>query len=293
MKKMISVLLALMLLVGLLPTAVLAEADDTPDLAGMWIDPAFDRAEFIILHDYEGWAADLLDEKPNDGYFISMNWSNSADSYDHYQMIARQEGNKLVYDKSIYIRYTAAGEGEDAQVKAEVLDEQGKGVFTLQEDGTLLWEDSYVKDAAEMKLGLSSVEAPSAEELAERYFKPIAALETETAGAELKKAQAVLDTYAFCIDNAVWQMDKETLRENMLTAFESLTQEEQAAFDRIEPEITEEALRLLKEDEKLTEAYTDAGVAERLETLREDPTIRSSLGLFLAYVMTLGNSEEP
>ena len=80
---------------------------------------------------------------------------------------------------------------------------------------------------------------------------------------------------------------------NMLAAREMLTGAEAAAFDENEPAVTAEALRLLTESEDAGGAYGDAGAAERMESLRNDVTVRSGVSFFLACVATLENIGEP
>ncbi len=293
MKKIVSMLLAVLMLTALLPQAV-AEEEKPLDFYGMWDDPEFDRTSFVILNDNEGWSADLMGMEPSDGYIIQMYWGNSADSYDCYRMVAHREGNRLVYDNGLYVEVNSDdSEDSEAAGTQELLEDAGKGSFTLTEEGTLKWEDSYVKSAGEMVLKRETVEAPSAQELADEYYKVIAGTEKETAGSGLKQAAAVLDVYQFCFDHALWLVDTETLGVNMLAAREMLTEEEAAAFDENEPAVSEEAIRLLTESEDAGSAYEDAGVAERMESLRNDVTVRSVVSFFLACVATLENIGEP
>ncbi len=292
MRKIVSMLLAVLLLTALLPQ-VLAEEEKPLDVTGKWADPEFDRADFTILNDDEGWESDLIGIKPDGGYIIQMSWGNSADSYDNYRMVAHREGNSLVYDNGLYVRiYSDDNEDSEAAGTVELLEDAGKGSFTLTEDGSLKWEDSYVESAGEMVLKRETIEAPSAQELADEYYKVIAGIEKETAGAGIKQAAAVLDVYQFCFNHALWLVDPETLGANMLAAMDMLTEEEAAAFAENEPAVTAEAIRLLTESEEAGDAYEDAGVAEHLESLRNDATVRSGVSFFLACVATLENIGE-
>jgi len=293
MKKLLSILVAVLMLAAMLPQAV-AEEDKPLDVLGLWADPEFDRTSFTILNDDEGWSNDLLGGKPDGGYIIEMYWSNSADSYDSYRMVAHQEGNSLVYDNGLYVRINA-DDAEDAEVAGtqELLTDAGKGSFTLTEEGTLKWEDSFVGSAAEMTLTREPADTPTAEAIADEYLKVIAGVETDTAGADLKQAAAVVDVYQFCFNHALWLADPETLGANMLAAKALLTEEEAAAFEENEPAITAEAIRLLSEDEAISGFFEDAGLVERIEALRDDATIRSGVSFFLACVATLENIGEP
>ena len=293
MKKIVSMLLAVLMLTALLPQA-LAEEEKPFDVNGMWADPEFDRTSFMILNDDEGWAADLTGAEPDGGYIIQMYWGNSADSYDNYRMVAHREGNRLVYDNGLYVRVCSDdSEDREAAGTQELLEDAGKGSFTLTEEGTLKWEDSYVESAGEMVLKRETVEAPSAQELADEYYRVIAGAEKDTAGASIKQAAAVLDVYQFCFNHALWLVDPDTLGANMLAAREMLTGAEAAAFDENEPAVTAEALRLLTESEDAGGAYGDAGAAERMESLRNDVTVRSGVSFFLACVAMLENIGEP
>ena len=294
MKKIVSILLVVLMLAALMPHAALAEEEKAPDWTGLWADAQFDRASFMILNDNDGWSDDLMGTEPSGGYLIEMYWSNSADSYDAYRIVAHPEGSSLVYDNGLYVRFSSDDSEEaDTQGTQEVLEEHGKGSFTLTEEGTLKWEDSFVTAAAEMTLAKEQTETPSAQELADEYFHVIAGIETESAGNEMKQAAAVLDVYQFCFKYALWQSDPETLGANMAAAREMLTEEEREAFDANEPAITAEAVRLLDENETLTGAYDDAGAAENLASLRDDASVRSGVSFFLACVATLENIGEP
>ena len=293
MKKIVSLLLAVLMLAVLLPHAV-AEEEKPLDVTGLWADPEFDRTSFVILNDDEGWSGDLMGTEPGNGYIIQMYWGNSADSYDNYRMVAHREGNSLVYDNGLYVRVTSDdSEDSEAAGTQELLENQGKGRFTLTEEGTLKWEDSFVESAAEMTLTREPAEAPTAQELADEYFRVIAGTDMGTASADLKQAAAVVEVYQFCFNHALWLVDPDTLGTNMLAARELLTEEESAAFDENEPAITAEAIRLLVENETAGGAYEDAGVADRIESLRNDPTVRSGVSFFLGCVVTLENIGEP
>ena len=289
MKKWIALILSVLMLAGLLPMAAFAENPEAPDFTGSWSDPEFDRAQIVILRDFEAWSDDMLGETPSGNYIISMTWTNSADSFDSYRMTAREDGTGLVYDNGLYVRYTSLDDGNN---EAEFLEDQGKGRFTLTEDGVLKWEDSYLGESVEMNLVRETASAPSAETLAEGYFRPVTIAEAGSAGGELKIAAAVNDVYSFCFENAIWLVKADELGSELLAARALLTQEELDAFDAAEPAVTEEALRLLQENEKLTDAYYDAGVAEHLESLREDAAVRCSVSAFLAFVTTLENIGE-
>ena len=287
MKRFIALVLSVLMVAGLLPMAASAESPETPGFTGSWSDPEFDRAQIVILRGHDAWSDDLMGETINGNYIISLTWSNSADSFDSYRMVAREDGTGLVYENGLCVRYTSE-DGKSGE--AELLEDQGKGRFTLTKDGIMTWADSYLTSAADMKLIRDTVNAPSAETLAEGYFRPVTSAEAGSAGGEFKIAAAVNDVFTFCFENAIWMVKADELGPELLAARGLLTKEELEKFDAAEPAVTEEALRLLQENEKLTDAYYDAGVAEHLESLREDASVRCSVSYFLAAVATLENS---
>ena len=280
MKKMVALLLVLAGLCGLISAHA-----ELPDLTGLWEDPAFERVQFVILHDYDMWADERMGEEPVGNYVVTMSGSSGADAYDSYCMVAQEDGDSIRYEKGLYVSVT----GDET----ELLEDMGKGSFTLTEQGTLLWQDSYYVGAGEMELRCVSVPAPSAEELAENYYRPIAALPEGTAGSSLQLAQAVYDVYRFCSEYQLWLVSNTELGPNMLAALDLLTEEERAAFEKNEPAVTEGAQQLLEENAEVDGAYEDAGVLDRLQDLRGDAAVRFSVADFLSCVMTLENIGEP
>ncbi len=280
LKKAVAFLLAAAGLCGLIPAHA-----ELPDLTGLWEDPGFDRAEFVILHDFDLWTDERLGEEPDGSYVITMTWSSGADTVDTYRMTAREDGDGISYENGLYVSVT----GDES----EMLEDMGKGRFTLTERGTLLWQDSYCGSAGEMELRCTSLPAPSAEEVAENYYRPIAALTEGTAGAGLRFAQTVYGVFQFCAEYRLWLVPDDELSANMLDALDLLTEEELAGFDANEPDVSDAALQLLEENAEIDGTYADAGVLEPLQSLREDSAVRFSVADFLSCVMTLGNSEEP
>ncbi len=280
MKKLVSFMLILAGLCGLISAHA-----ELPELTGLWEDPDFDRAEFVILHDFDMWSDERMGEEPAGNYVVTMTWSSGSDSVDSYRMIAHEDGDGISYENGLYVSVT------DDEV--ELLEDMGKGRFTLTEQGTLLWQDSYYGSAAEMELQCVSLSSPGAEELAENYFRPIATLTEGTAGSSLQVAQAVYDVYRFCMEHQLWLVSNSELSSNLLDAIELLTEEESAAYEENEPVVTEAVQQLLEENAEIDSTYADAGVLDQLQELREDPAVRYSVTEFLSCVMTLGNSEEP
>ena len=280
-KKMAALLVAMVCLFALIPVHA-----ELPDLTGFWEDPdAADRAEFVILHDYDMWTDERMGEEPAGNYVVTLTWASGADTVDTYRMVAHEDGDGIAYDNGLYVSVT----GEET----ELLEDMGKGRFTLTEKGTLLWQDSYYEGASEIELHCVSAPVPGTEELAENFYRPIAALTEGTAGSSLQFAQTVYGVFRFCMENQLWLVSNSEMSGNMRAALDSLTEEERAVFDAREPEVTAAALKLLEEDAEVDSVYADAGVLDHLQALREDATVRFGVADFLSCVMTLENSEEP
>ena len=132
-------------------------------------------------------------------------------------------------------------------------------------------------------------EAPAADEFAAGYFRVIADLESGTAGASLKTAAAASEVCAFAEVYALYNPDVETMRANMLTAFESMDADEQALFWE-----NFEAVRALLDDcledyEANRAVFEDAGVAEAMDEVMYDPLNRLAWENLRDHTLTLGN----
>ena len=131
--------------------------------------------------------------------------------------------------------------------------------------------------------------APSAEELVEGFFGPLSALESATAGASLKTAIAASEVCAFAAEHELYNPDSKSLRANMLTAFESMSKEEQAAFLE-----GFDAVRALLDDcldnwEANRPLFDDAGVAKDMDEIMYDPLNRLAWENLRDSTLTIGN----
>ena len=88
-----------------------------------------------------------------------------------------------------------------------------------------------------------------------------------TAGDSLSEAQSACDVLAFATGNELWQADMETLRANLLEAWESLTDEERANFDANFPDVNELLSGCFENWEGSRSRFEDAGVLDTMEDL--------------------------
>ena len=294
MKKILIWTLAL--LMALLPVVSAPAEEDAPeqDISGIWEDPAFDRMELVILPSEITWADERMGEESGvQKYVVLMNWPSSDHESTFYHIVGTLDdtGRTLSYQGGLLGEYVYGEDNELDEEETGLLEDGGTGVFTLMEDGTMRWEDSALKETAEMVLRRTDVPVPTPEEIRAGYYQLLTGLETGTAGASLKLAQAVADVYRFCQTHPFWAMDTEAFAQNLLTAQENLDETEKAAFAQYRGELVTEAVRLLDEREELGGLYADAGLEEQMSDLRNDPSVRLSVETFLFAVETL--NEEP
>ncbi len=292
MKK--TLLWALALLIALLP-CVSAPAEETApqqDFAGIWADPAFDRMELVILPSEIAWPDERMGEEAGANRYVAfMTWPSSAQETTVYHIVGTADENALRYEGGMLAEYVYDQNGEPDPEDTGLLDDHGVGSFTMTEDGSLRWEDSALEQAAQMTLRRESFPAPAPEEIRAGYYQLLAGLEPGAAGASLKLAQAVTELYRFCAAHPFWAMDRDAFAQSLSAAQEALNEEEKALFAQNRGNLTEEAFRLLEEQEVPGPAYTDAGLEEQITALRNDPSVRYSVEVFIFAVETL--NEEP
>ena len=130
---------------------------------------------------------------------------------------------------------------------------------------------------------------PDAEALADFYFHVVADVQNDAAGASLAEAAAACDVLAFATGNELWLADVDTLRANMLEAWESLTDDERAAFDESFPALNELLSGCFEDWDANRGSFDDAGVADTMEELMENGTAQWSWDTLSAHTWTLGN----
>ena len=293
MKKAISILVVFMLAVLMLASS-LAEGTDAVEqpFTGIWTDARFDRMVLTILPSGVTWFDERMGEDADARkYVVRMDWPSSDSEQSIYSIVAvlDETGKTLVYEGGMFAEYTYGENGEVIEEDTCLVEDNGVGSFILGEDGSLRWQDSYLKDAAGMVLLREAAPAPSAGEILESYYRTAVSLETETAGASLKLTQAVRDTYLFCMNHPFWCMDQEAFSLNLAAAQELLSEEEKAAFDQNRGVLNLEITRLLKEDEEAGNVYSDAGVEKQVEDMRNLPDVRLSVETFITAVEALNN----
>ena len=295
MNKMVFIVMALLMALLVLTPSLAEEAvSEEQGFVGIWTDVNYDRMQLTILSSEMTWFDERMGEDADAGkYVVRMVWPSSASQESVYNMVAvlDESGKKLTYEGGMFAEYAYDENGDVNEEDTCLVEDNGVGSFTLTEEGTLLWHDSYLEDADKMVLRRNIAAVPSAEDIKASYYQDVTDLETATAGASLKLAEVVRDTYVFCMVNPFWCMDKEAFSKNLAAAQEQLTAEEKAAFDQNCDVLVQEIKRLLQENEELGGVYTDAGMEKQMIELRNSPDIRYSVETFLDAVEAL--NEKP
>ena len=136
------------------------------------------------------------------------------------------------------------------------------------------------------------VAVPSAEDFVDFYFRVVSAIPQGTAGASLTAAQTACDVLAFAAERELWLADVDTLRANMLEAWNSLTDDERASFDANFPALNELLNGCFEDWDANRSRFEDADAADTMEELMADGTAEWSWETLSAHTWTLGNSED-
>ena len=135
------------------------------------------------------------------------------------------------------------------------------------------------------------VYVPDADAFGDFYFRVVAGIPRGTAGASLSAAQAACNVLGFAADNELWLADEDTLRANMLEAWEGLTDDERTNFDANFEGLNGLVNSCFEDWDANLGRFDDAGVSEKMEKLLEDGTSQRSWDTLSAHTRTLGSGE--
>ena len=182
--------------------------------------------------------------------------------------------------------------GDDGEmVSNEVVFSDGAARFEINEDGQLLWHE-FKEDAGEgMTFDHVDTPTPTAEELVENYFHVIGGYGKGTAGSTISEALSACDVIRFASGNALWAVDDSSLRANLLEAWESMSEEERMYFDDNFMDVVMLIDSCVTDWEANKGIFEDAGAAEDMEMLLNDPTALTSWYKLRNHTLTLGNSD--
>lgn len=130
---------------------------------------------------------------------------------------------------------------------------------------------------------------PPIEALTEHYFRTLAKVETGTAGASLKTAEAACFVCGFASAYDLEDAYIEQLRANMVTAFEQLDEDEQAAFWQGFDAVRELLDSCLEDYGANRAVFEDAGRAEEMDMYMGNWQVRSAWETLRDHTLTMGN----
>jgi hypothetical protein len=156
-------------------------------------------------------------------------------------------------------------------------------------------EDPLLAEAGEPNLRFKRVPpvSPTAEDFAQRFFTPVAGVESDTAGATLKQAAMVHSVLRFAYDSTLWDASFEGMRDSMLEAWEAMSDVDRAAFDENLMGIVVPLMeRVFGDYDAVADQFDDAGVGEDMTFLSRDVEARESWQTLLGNTLTMGNDDE-
>ena len=285
MKKIgMGILLALMLM-GTAFAGLAREAEEVnpaQDFFGIWQDSTGGRAVLKILPMY---AFGVEDEELD--FFATVTWSSSvAQETIHYITASFDEAlNALVYRNGMMSELTFL---EDGSVDREEFRwDDAQGSLALGKDGKIRWTDSRESEAAGCLFERVFSEVPSAQELRERFMLPVAQMEENTAGANLKQNVLVAELAQYCREKAFWNMDEPTLEKAVGEAADGLSPQMRSAFDAHLDAVMNGTYDAFRAFESVRAGFADAGVEAKMEEIiTEGDTFLSCETLFTLALTT-------
>ncbi len=238
MKKLLSILLTLALIVGLSP--VIAESTFSIPVPSDWVDPAVQRVTA------EMYPAYMLGTGYTDELSLDLHWPDSyAQRVDYLLLLtpANVSAESTVYDYEgdIVLRtYAEDGTVEKEEWQNETI--AGQAVFTFSENGELIltFTGNAASDLNNLRLQTVIRPAPHAEELAQNVLQPLYEIEEGTAGSSLKMARTVAELISYATLWRMYSMEDTDLQNAFSSALESMNwdKEQYETFSRHKDDVS-------------------------------------------------------
>ena len=208
----------------------------------------------------------------DDDYHVEIDWADSASEEYHWEYDCEYDASSdsLVGEGTLTDRVY----GEDGEVESEEeLYDDGAAEFTINDEGGLLWDDWEEQAAEDMVFTPVRIVAvaPTADDLADGFFRVVADWHPGTAGSSLALAETACEVLGFAEDNCLWDVDPDALWDNLAEAWESLDADEQADFSDAFISVADMIDDTLAHWEKVQFLYEDAGVKDVAAPLVKDP----------------------
>lgn len=278
MKKIHIVWITILLVLSVFFAAAAQDDAVSEEFKGVWVCV---RAEIRMM-------------RVDSGYRCIIIWPAGYAEHDSWDYTLRYdpEDGSLV-DEGTGVKSTTIFDenGEEASYSEEYTD--GAARFRINDAGMLVWEDLKEDAGREMKFEKTDFTGlfPTREELVEDYFRVIGGYRQGTAGSSLAAAQAACKAYSFAFQHQLWNTDIPALRKAILDAWESMTDEEQQAFDANFIDEVRLVDSCLNDWEAMEGVFTDAGVSSMMGELLQDVGAQVSWSTLAANTLTMGNAE--
>ena len=254
------------------------EENVAPDVVGRWTDSTSQRATLTVLEN--GTERDFL-----------VHWSSSYAEAAEWRMTASYDSEAGAWTYTGGVKTNVTWNEDGTETQEELLWEDAEGSFSFDGDA-LVWTDSREEAAADCRFERYTAPEVPAETLAESWFRAVGGLEKGVAGAGLQERTVARDVAAFAAENDLFNGDRDALKANLLTAWESLSEEEQSAFDANFLDFIKLMDESFADFEAVRGSYADAGAEEDMARLTAQPAVAASWNLLKSYTLTLGNSED-
>jgi ABC-type transport system substrate-binding protein len=123
---------------------------------------------------------------------------------------------------------------------------------------------------------IQSAAVVDAETIRTDYLDVVNAYQPGTAGSSLKRAVAAMRVLDFCNTHHLADADREKLKENLITAWNTLQETEKGLFPELFTSVSEQIDEDLVNGASLTGLFEDAGIQEEMQRLLAQNDIEAS-----------------
>lgn len=264
-------------------------ADNAGLLTAVTLEPEAsseaDPEQVLAEDPFEGkWAcgrASMEIAQLGDGYKAQIIWGSSADTAAFWNYVLEYdeaEGNLSGSGEMIARVYN-----EDGSIASEEVTTDQMVTISLNDNGNIVWEDLNEDAGADMEFEYAAYqpETPAAEAIASRYFRGVGS------GTPAEAAYVALH---FADENELWIVPGDELRDNLLEAWNSLSEDEQKTFDTYFMDVVVLLDNIFNDWSSVQTFVHEMGMENELNALRESPLAEKSWERLKALTLTMGNS---
>ena len=310
-KKMTALVLALMILcLSVFSTAFAQEAgqaasaETAAEKSGQAASaetaaPAAEEAQDSLTVPQEAytgvWVSERITmyfEKQENSNYVVIYWPGSAAEI--YQWVYRDvkydaAAGQMVSGKNG--EHTVLEYDENGRVaKAETRYTDGTATFKINAEGKLVWTDNMEPDDSNtftFEKTEVTHEAPSVEEILEKYYRAVAGVDKTTMPA------ASAATVRFAVDAKTWNVKNQDLMDNLRKGWESLTEEERISFGKNYLEALGLASSCINDWESNRETFEKIDRAADMEMVVYDPLSKYAWANLFMWTYAIINPEQP